>query len=76
MSYFERSPRTGTSKSMAFLEALTWVLIYGGLLALVLGWWVGKTDDDTGWVLMAGGGLAALVGFILIYVRSKIKSDS
>ena len=76
MSYFKPSPATHSSKAVARLQALTWVLIYGGLLTLVLGLWVTPADDDTGWLLVAGGGLAAAMGFVLIYVRSRIKDDS
>ena len=75
MGYFERSVRTGSNKTVQRLESLTWTLIYGGLLTLILGWWVVSTDEDIGWLLLVGGGLAAAIGFVLIYVRSKIKSD-
>ena len=76
MSYFKPSPATQSSKAVVRLQALTWVLIYGGLLTLVLGLWVTPADDDTGWLLTAGGGLAAALGVVLIYVRSRIKDDS
>ena len=76
MSYFKPSPATHLRKAVARPQALTWVLIYGGLLTLVLGLWVTPADDDTGWLLVAGGGLAAAVGVVLIYVRSRIKDDS
>ena len=58
------------------LEALTWVLIYGGLLTLVLGLWVEPLDGDTGWLMQEGGGLAAIAGILLIYLRSRIKADA
>ena len=76
MSYFERSSRPASNRLVQRIERLTWMLIYGGLLALILGWWVIPSDDDTGYILLAGGGLVAVVGFLLIYVRSKIKADS
>ena len=76
MGFFKPSSGTVSNKSVARLEVLIWVLIYGGLLSLVLGLWVIRIDDDTGWSLVAGGGIAAVVGFSLIYVRSKIKVDS
>lgn len=57
---------------MARLQALIWVLIYGGLLTLVLGLSVQRMDDAIGWSLVVGGGLAAAVGVVLIYVRSKM----
>ena len=48
----------------------------GGVLALVLGLSVGRLEGDVGWTLVGGGGLVAVVGFVLIYIRSKIKVDS
>lgn len=76
MGLFKPSTGTVSSKFVARLEGVIWILIYGGLLALVLGLFVAPTDDDTGWCLVVGGGLTALAGGGLIYVRSKIKDDS
>ncbi|CDS49771.1 hypothetical protein [Polaromonas sp. CG9_12] len=73
MSYFKKSPGTGANKSLARLGALTWILIYAGLLTLVLGIWVAPSNEDTGWLMMVGGALAAAIGFFLIYLRSRIK---
>jgi hypothetical protein len=56
------------------VQQLVWVLIYGGLLALVLGLSVQRTDDALGWSLVAGGALVALVGVVLIFVRSRMKA--
>ncbi len=57
------------------VQQLVWVLIYGGLLALVLGLSVQRTDDALGWSLVVGGALVALVGAVLIFVRSRMKAD-
>lgn len=77
MGFFKPSASaTASGKSVARLQALIWVLIYGGLLTLVLGLAVERLDDEVGWTLVLGGGLVALAGFALIYVRSKIKLDS
>ena len=76
MGFFKPSSATVSGKFVAWLEGLTWILIYAGLLALVLGVWVAPIDDDTGWPLRVGGALAAIVGFALIYVRSRIKDDA
>ena len=73
MSYFKKTAGTEVNPSLARLGALTWILIYGGLLALVWGFWVGRGDQDTGWLMMVGGAVAAVIGFFLIYVRSRIK---
>ena len=76
MAFFKHPSRAASNRLIQRIERLTWVLIYTGLLALILGWWVLPADDDTGYVLLAGGGLVAVVGVILIFVRSKIKADS
>lgn len=76
MSFFKPSTEPVSSKSVARLQALIWVLIYGGLLTLVLGLSVERTDADTGWLLVVGGGIVAAIGFALIYVRSLIKVES
>ena len=73
MAFFKSSTGTVSSKFVARLEALTWILIYGGLMTLVVGLWMEPLDDDTGWPLVVGGGLVAAMGFTLIYVRSRIK---
>ena len=74
MSYFKKSVGTEVNKPLARLGALTWTLIYGGLLVMVWGFWVEPGDEDAGWLMMVGGGLAAAIGFFLIYFRSRIKN--
>ena len=74
MSYFKKTPGTGSNKPLARLEALTWVLIYAGLLAVFWGIWVERADEETGWLMMAGGALAGAIGVALIYIRSRIKN--
>lgn len=74
MGFFKESGGTTSSKSIARLQQLIWVLIYGGLLTLVLGVSVQRTDDAIGWSMVVGGGVLAAVGFFLIYVRSRLTS--
>lgn len=59
-----------------WIENLTWVLIYGGLLALVLGVAVARADESTGWALGVPGAVVALAGVVLIWVRSRMKVES
>lgn len=73
MSFFKPSPHTTVNKAVARLHGLIWILIYGGLLTLVLGLFVENADDATGGLMVVTGGIAAALGFVLIYVRSKIK---
>jgi hypothetical protein len=60
--------------SIKRIEALTWVLIYGGLIAISLGWFLTPTQGPWGELLMTAGGIAAAVGVVLIVVRSRMKS--
>lgn len=64
-----------TPRTLQRLHKLIWVLIYGGLLALVLGLVTGRSDAALGWSLVLGGGLAAAVGVALIAVRARLKTD-
>ena len=57
------------------MQQLTWVLIYGGLLTLVLGVSVRRTDDALGWTLLAVGAMVALAGFVLVLMRARMKAD-
>jgi hypothetical protein len=72
MAFFKPSADPVSNKNVARLQALIWVLIYGGLLTLVLGLSVERVDDAIGWSMVVAGGVIAAVGFVLIYVRSRV----
>ncbi len=72
MAFFKDADNTTSDKSIVRLQQLIWVLIYGGLLTLVLGLSVQRTDDVIGWFMVVGGGIVAAIGFFLIYVRSRL----
>ena len=72
MSYFKRSPGGESNKLLSRLGALTWILIYGGLLTLLLGLWVDSENDNTSELLMTTGAIAAALGVVRIYVRSRM----
>jgi hypothetical protein len=55
------------------IEKLVWVLIYGGLLAACLGWFLSPVRGPWGELLITGGLIAAGVGVVLIVVRSRMK---
>ncbi|MCR6475819.1 hypothetical protein NU688_06605 [Variovorax sp. ZS18.2.2] len=59
-------------KPHARLEKWIWILIYGGLFLVILGIATGRTDAVLGWSMATPGGVLALVGFVLIYVRSRL----
>ncbi len=54
------------------VEALVWVLVYGGLLLLCLGLFVLRGDATLGWLLLLAGGAIAVAGVALIYIRSRL----
>ena len=58
------------------LDALVWVLIYGGLFAAVLGFASRHDSPSTGWALMGGGAATSAVGVVLIWVRSRLSDDA
>ena len=55
------------------IETLTWLLIYGGLICMSLGWFVTPTQGPWGELMITGGVVAALAGVALIVIRSKMK---
>lgn len=59
--------------STARVAALTWVLIFGGMLMLALGLVVGRSDPALGWAIAAASIAAIVVGVLLIWVRSRME---
>jgi len=75
MSFFKKYNGT-THSGLARLETLIWVLVYGGLLTLLVGVFMGRTGDDlNGNLLVVGGTVAAVVGAVLIYLRAHLHED-
>ena len=55
------------------VDTLIWALVYGGLILVGLGFSVQRADNGLGYGLAIVGSLATVVGFALIYVRSRMK---
>ena len=72
MGFFKTTTTPTTSAALRRLDQLIWVLIYGGLLTVVLGLFVHRSDALAGWVMLGLGGLLAPVGAVLVYVRSRL----
>ncbi|RUR66451.1 hypothetical protein EJP67_05180 [Variovorax guangxiensis] len=66
------TPAAKPPKPHARLEKWIWILIYGGLFVVILGIATGRADAALGWSISVPGGIVALVGFVLIYVRSRL----
>lgn len=75
MSFFKPLTEQSANKSIARLHKAIWILIYGGLLTVTLGFFVQRADDAIGWSMVVFGGLVAAAGFALIYVRSTMKVE-
>ena len=54
------------------VETLIWAYIYGGLILVGLGLSVRRTHLGLGYGVIAVGAVLAIVGFALIYVRSRM----
>ncbi len=54
------------------IDRWSWMLIYGGMLALALGWFYRTYQPEAGWTLMVAGTAAFGVGVVLIFVRSRM----
>ncbi len=76
MGFYKPGANHPTDPRMVRLHKIIWTLIFGGLLTLILGIFVGKTDAAIGWIMIAAGGVMTVVGAILIYMRSTMTSDS
>jgi hypothetical protein len=74
MGFFKETGSSTPSRTIARLQQLIWTLIYGGLLTLVLGLSVQRSDEVLGWFMVVGGGIVAAIGFALIYVRSRMRT--
>jgi hypothetical protein len=61
-----------SAKTLVWIERLVWILIYGGLFALILGLGTLSQEPVTAWSLIVLGGCSALAGAVLIWVRSRL----
>jgi uncharacterized membrane protein YczE len=75
MAFYKPGANHTTDPKMVKLHKIIWALIFGGLLTVILGIFVGKTDDAVGWVMVAAGVVLTAIGAFLIYVRSTMTSE-
>ena len=76
MGFYKPGANHAASPKMARLHKIIWSLIFGGLLTVILGIFVGRVDDAVGWMMVAAGGVLTVIGAVLIYARSKLAPDS
>lgn len=75
MGFYKPGANHTTDPKMVRLHKIIWSLIFGGLLTVILGIFVGKADDSLGWIMAVAGGLMTASGAVLIYVRSTMTSE-
>ena len=75
-SYMPQPKSNRPPRPYARLEKWIWILIYTGLFVAVLGIATARTDAVIGWSLIVPGAVAAIVGIVLIYVRSRLKDPA
>jgi protein-S-isoprenylcysteine O-methyltransferase Ste14 len=75
MGFYKPGANHTSDPKMARLHKIIWTLIFGGLLMVILGVFVGKTDDAIGWITVIAGCILTAVGVVLIYVRSTMSPE-
>ena len=75
MAFFKKYNGT-TNAKLVRMERLVWVLIYGGLLSVVISYFLGDSDAALARGMVMGGLIAVLAGIILIYARSRLHEGS
>ena len=76
MGFYKPGANHPVDPSVARLHKITWALIFGGLLIVILGIFVGRVDETMGWMMLAAGGVLTAIGAVLIYVRSTMTTQS
>ena len=75
MGFYKPGANHPTDPKMAKLHKIIWALIFGGLLTIILGFFVERTGDVMGWLMIVSGGVLTVVGAISIYVRSTMTTE-
>jgi hypothetical protein len=65
-----------TPRTIARVDSWIWILIYGGLFAVILGFATGSQAPAASWSLVVGGALCVAAGCILIPVRARMREDA
>ena len=60
----------------ASTEKFIWPLIFAGLFICGLGFAVTRGDDTLGWVFNLVGSVLMLVGAVMLWMRSRVRSKS
>jgi membrane protein DedA with SNARE-associated domain len=58
------------------MSALTWSLIFGGMLGSALGWTLLRSSPNFGWLLLGASVVAVIIGIVLVWWRSRWPDDA
>jgi 4-hydroxybenzoate polyprenyltransferase len=59
-------------RNLMRLDKVIWTLVFGGLLLLGPGVALQRAGEAWGWLVIVVGALAAAVGIVLVWVRSRM----
>jgi hypothetical protein len=62
-----------SKSTLMWVQRLVWICIYGGLLSIVLGIFLARTEAALADSIQSAGGVFVAIGVLLIYVRSRLK---
>ena len=74
MSFFDKYNGTSSTRLLR-MERVIWPLVYGGLLALVLGLFTENTQGADATGLYAVGTIALVMGLAVFYLRSRQREE-
>jgi uncharacterized membrane protein HdeD (DUF308 family) len=74
MAFFKKYNGT-TNLRLVRMERLIWTMIYGGLLAVVLAYFVETTQNSDATAIYAIGILATAMGVVMVYARSRLREE-
>ncbi|RFO98637.1 hypothetical protein DIC66_01765 [Rhodoferax lacus] len=74
MSFFDKYNGTSNARLLR-MERVIWPLVYGGLLALVLGWFTENTQGTDATGLYAVGSIALGLGLAVFFWRSRQREE-
>lgn len=74
MAFFKKYNGT-TNLRLVRMERLIWMLIYGGMLAMVLGYFIDQQGTSDATWFYSLGGLALLFGVLMIFIRARLREE-